>query len=296
MMHDNEILITDDLVRSLVADQFPHWADLHLTRFQSAGTDHAIYRLGSELALRLPRIHWALGQGESDHRHLPGLRDLPLSVPEPVALGRATTEYPCIWAIHRWLEGQPASPQSIPDQDRMARDLGHFVRALRAHDCGDVPLASGKQRGMDLALRDAETRVALRGISDLFDESALVRVWEDSLNAPRYDGPPKLIHGDLHWGNLLAREARLSAVLDWGCLGAGDPAPDLLPAWWVFDAGTRPVFLSAAEAEGAMIRRGRGWALTVAAVGLAYYRGGRNPVLAGMDTVAIRQILAETTS
>jgi aminoglycoside phosphotransferase (APT) family kinase protein len=111
------------------------------------------------------------------------------------------------------------------------------------------------------------------------------------LAAPLYHGTPRLLHGDLHWGNLLARDGRLHAVIDWGSLAKGDPAPDLLPAWWLFDHETRAIFLAAAGADASMIARGRGWALSIALIGLAYYRDGRNPFLAGMNTVAIQAVL-----
>jgi aminoglycoside phosphotransferase (APT) family kinase protein len=296
-MHEQEIPITDDLIRGLIADQFPQWCGLPMHRLASAGTDHTIFRLADDLVLRLPRIHWAAGQSESDHAHLPLLQDLPLQVPLPLALGRPGRGYPCHWAVHRWIEGEPALPETLPDPVALARDLGAFVAVLNEHAINDVPIAApdSSRRGSDLYIRDAETRSALKGIADLFDEAALLDVWESALAASRYTDRPRLIHGDLHWGNLLARNGHLAAVIDWGCLGAGDPAPDLLPAWWICDAKTRPVFLSAALANPARIARGRGWALTIAAVGLAYYRDGRNPVLAGMDEVALREILAEHT-
>ena len=294
-MHDGEILITDDLVQGLLADQFPHWSNLPLRRQQSAGTDHAIYRLGSELVLRLPRMPWAAGQSENDQRHLPLLADLPLEIPRPIALGQPSRNYPCHWAVHRWILGEPASTKTVPDLLALAQDLGGFVAALRGHSVGGVPIAgaNSSRRGCDLRQRDSETRTALSGIADLFDEAALLAIWERAVEAPRHAGPPRLIHGDLHWGNLLARDDRLAAVIDWGCLAAGDPAPDLLPAWWICDAMTRSVFLAAAQADPAMIARGRGWALSIAAIGLAYYRDGRNPVLAAMNRIALSEILAE---
>ena len=99
-----------------------------------------------------------------------------------------------------------------------------------------VASADGQVRGAPLACRDTRTREAIAGVADLFDAGALTSAWEDALAAPAYPGPPRLLHGDLLWGNLLARDQRLHAVIDWGCLAKGDPSPDLLPAWWLFDA------------------------------------------------------------
>ncbi|MEO8530999.1 MAG: phosphotransferase, partial [Deltaproteobacteria bacterium] len=120
---------------------------------------------------------------------------------------------------------------------------------------------------------------------------ALIQAWEAALRAPVYADKPRLFHGDLHWGNLLARDGQLHAVIDWGCFAKGDPAVDLLPGWWLFDPSTRQTFLQATGADADEIARGRGWALSIALIGLAYYRDGRNEVLAAMNRTAISAVL-----
>jgi len=292
LMHDNEAKIDLALVRSLVDDQFPDWSGLPICAVASAGTENAIFRLGDAMVLRLPRLSRGEAQILTDHTCLPQLAGLPLLVPAPIALGRPGSAYPYRWAVHRWIDGEQASATTLPDRRRMAGDLGRFVRRLAELDA-DVPHArpADRARGAPLVCRDAETRAAISGVSDLFDATALNRAWERALAAPAYDGPPRLLHGDLHWGNLLARAGRLHAVIDWGCLAKGDPAPDLLPGWWLFDAEARTGFLDAVGPDAAMIERGRGWALSIALIGLAYYRDGRNPFLADMNAVAIQAVL-----
>jgi len=297
-MHADEIEIDAALVRRLLAAQFPRWADLPIERVHSAGTDHAIYRLGEAMAVRLPRIHWATGQAEKERRWLPVLAPhLPLAIPVPLAMGMPGEGYPWQWSVAPWLEGENATVDRIGDPREAAVDLARFVAALQRIDPTGGPPAGPDNffRGVPLAERDAGVRAAIAAVeswpdADL-DTEAVTAAWATALRAPAWHGPPVWIHGDLLPGNLLVVGGRLSAVIDFGCLGVGDPAADVSVAWTLFSGESRAAFRAALGVDDATWARGRGWALT--AVGaLPYYRD-TNPVLVAYARRAIQEVLAD---
>jgi len=290
-MHADEVDTDVSLVCRLLAAQFPHWADLPIEPVQSAGTDNAIYRLGDDMAVRLPRIHWATGQVEKEHRWLPRLAPhLPLAIPVPLAKGKPAEGYPWDWSVCRWLEGENATLERIADLRQAATDLAEFVAALQRIDATNGPPAG---RGVPLAMRDAETRTAIADLHGMLDTDAATAAWEAALEAPAWDRAPVWFHGDLLPGNLLFERGRLSAVIDFGCLGVGDPACDAMVAWTLFSAETRGVFRAALPVDDATWSRGRGWALSVGLIALPYYKD-TNPVLAGIAQNAIDEVLAES--
>lgn len=294
-MHADEADIDETLVRRLIAEQFPQWAGLAIAAVQSAGTDNALFRLGEELAARLPRRPASTAQAEKEQRWLPYLAPhLPLAIPEPVAPGEPGAGYPWRWSVCRWLEGHDATQAAVHDPAAAARSLGAFVGALREVDATGAPLPGRHNfyRGVPLAERDERTREAIDALAGVIDTDAATSAWEEALAAPAWEGAPMWIHGDLAPGNLLVRGGKLSAVIDFGGLTAGDPACDLLPAWNFFDAGAREVFREAPGADDGMWARGRGWALSVALIQLPYYRES-NPVLAASARHVIGEVLTD---
>ncbi len=292
-MHADELDISAPLVQRLLAAQFPQWADLPLTPVRSAGTDNALYRLGADMVVRLPRIHWAVGQAEKEHRWLPHLAPhLPLAIPLPLALGEPDTGYPWRWAVHHWLPGENATAAHIVDPRQAALDLARFIAALQRIDATSwpPPRPDDSYRGEPLIRRDAPTRAAITALRDVIDTDAATAVWEAALAAPPWSGPPVWLHGDLQAGNLLAVQGRLSAVIDFGCLGVGDPAGDVMAAWLYLGADTRDLFRAVLQVDDATWARGRGWALSVGLIALPYYRD-TNPVLAGIARRAIDEAL-----
>jgi aminoglycoside phosphotransferase (APT) family kinase protein len=297
-MHADEIDTDVSLVGRLLAAQFPQWTDLSVEPVESSGTDNAIYRLGDDLAVRLPRIEWASRQPEKEHRWLPSIAPLlPLTVPVPLALGVPGEGYPWHWSVCRWLEGENATAERIADPHQAATALGEFVAALQRIDPagGPEPGAYNSGRGVPLALRDRATREAIADLHSTYDADTLTAAWEAALDAPAWDGPPVWLHGDLQAGNLLAADGRLSAVIDFGCLALGDPACDVMPAWSYLHAGTRDAFRAALPVDDATWARGRGWALSVGLIALPYYET-TNPVLAGIARHAIGEVLADHAS
>ncbi len=145
---------------------------------------------------------------------------------------------------------------------------------------------------MPLSTRDADTRAAIASLDGMLDTGAVTAAWDAALQAPAWDGPPVWIHGDLQSLNLLVQQGRISAVIDFGCLGVGDPACDLIVAWNLLSAETRDVLRAALPVDDATWARGRGWALSVGLIALPYYQS-TNPVLAGIARRAIAEVLAD---
>jgi aminoglycoside phosphotransferase (APT) family kinase protein len=278
-LHDDEVDIDAPLVARLLAAQFPQWTDRPIHAVASSGTDNVTFRLGADLAVRLPRTSWAAGQVEQDHTWLPHLAPhLPLAVSEPVGVGAPGEGYPYSWGVYRWLDGEPFRLDRLADPNQAAADLAGFIRSLQAIDAAGAPVPSDDpfSRGTPLAPRDAMFREALDELRDEFDAGLVLAAWDASLAAQPWDGPPVWIHGDLMPGNLLMAERRLSAVIDFATLRAADPAGDLLAAWYVFAGESRQVFRAQLGVDDDTWARGRGWALSLALIAIPYYRT-RNP-------------------
>jgi aminoglycoside phosphotransferase (APT) family kinase protein len=289
-MHADEVAIDTPLVRRLLAEQFPQWADLRLERIASTGTVNAVYRLGDDLSVRLPRIDGGVDDLVRECRWLPRLAsDLPLDVPVPLGLGQPAEGCPFPWAVCRWVRGEHVAVTELADPQAAAVDLARFVGAIRRNDPDGAPPA---YRGGPLAQRDDSVRSAIAQSHDLVDASAVTAAWETTLQAPEWDGPPTWSHGDLLPGNLLAADARLSAVIDFGCMGVGDPACDVMVAWTYLDADTRSLFRAELDVDDAMWMRARGWALVFGIVALPYYQHS-NPEFAADARRAIDEVLAD---
>jgi len=292
-MHDDEVPVDGNLVRRLLASSFPAWRDLPLAPVASAGTDHALYRLGHDMAVRLPRIDWALGQIEHDAWVLPRLAPhLPVAIPAQLGIGEPAAGYPWRWAVYRWLEGDALGLDRPTDPHRLATDLAAFVVALRALDTDGVSPPGPGSRLAPLIGRDADTRGYIASLRATVDTAALTVAWEDALLAPAWDRPGVWAHTDLLPGNLLLVDDRLTAVIDLGGAGVGDPAVDVMPAWATLPRGVRDVFRAAVDVDDATWARGRGWALVFAVAALPYYRD-RNPTLASIAARTIDEILRE---
>ncbi|GHI89916.1 aminoglycoside phosphotransferase family protein [Streptomyces xanthophaeus] len=292
-MHDDEFDIDTALVERLVAAQFPAWAHLPVSKVRSAGTDNAMYRLGEDMAVRLPRVPDAARQVAKEQRWLPHFAPhLPLEVPVPLGRGVAGEDFAMPWSVYRWIDGRDVHDEPLTELSAAAVVLGRFVAALRGVDATDGPPS---WRGGPLSTRDGQVREAVAdlGADGTLDAAATTAAWEEVLRVPQWQGPPAWLHGDLLPGNLLARGGRLSAVIDFGGVGVGDPACDTMAAWTLLDAGSRAAFREAAEVDDATWARGRGWALAFGLTAHHYYRGGRNPVLAAVALRAVHEALAD---
>jgi len=281
-MHENEIETDESLVQRLLSAQFPQWADLPIVPVPSAGTDNALYRLGDDLAVRLPRIDWAIGQVEKEHKWMPKLApSLPLAIPIPLEKGQPGEGYPWEWSIYKWHQGKNATLDQIADPIQAAVDLAEFILALQEIDTTSGPDAiEHKLRGVPLVMRDIDTRDAIASMNGMIDFETAIAVWKTALEAPAWDRSPVWFHGDLLPGNLLFENGHLSAVIDFGGLGVGDPACDLMIAWGLFSGESREIFRSVLAVDDATWARGRGQALSQAVIFIPYYLN-TNPV--GVD-------------
>lgn len=278
---------------ALLAQAPGGFAEASIRRVASAGTDNALFRVGESFVARLPRVRWVRAQPAREHRWLRHLaRGLPLAIPEPVYLGQPAAGYPFEWALHSWREGRNALGTDLSEDILAAERLGEFVAALRTLDAVDGPAAgrANNGRGAPLALRSRAVAHALTQLDDLIDVPAARRCWEIDVATRVWAGTPCWVHGDLHGGNLLLVDGRIDAVIDFGTLGVGDPAVDLLPAWTLFSGDARDRFRTVAGLDDAAWARSRAWALSIALIALPYYRL-TNPVIFKQSLAVISAVL-----
>ena len=268
-MHAGEVDIDADLVRRLLVAQFPDLSERPISEVRSTGTVNAIFRLGDDLYARLPRVRdWADDLANEAH-WLPRLAPLlPLAVPEPVAMGRPAAGYPFQWAVYHWFEGRTYAPELVTDEQQAARELAAFVVALRHIQVEGAPRS---RRDRPLRLRDDEARTAIAALGPGFDQTAVTAAWERALAAPAWAGEPVWTHGDLLPPNLLVRGGQLTAVLDFGNVGVGDPAVDVIPAWSVFGREARGTFRAALGVDDPTWARSRGLARHQSLLIIPYY-------------------------
>ena len=271
-MHEDELDVDEALVRRLLAGQFPHWSGMTLRRVEPSGTDNAIFRLGDELSVRLPRRHGPTASGSRELEWLPRLAPLlPVEIPVPVAQGVPGNGYPWFWEIHTWVVGETL-PVGAIDAIQAARDLAALVGDLQQVD----PTGAPRGRGVALADRDSAVR---RWLEQFEGDPCATDEWERALAAPPWEGPPVWHHGDLDCRNWLVRDGRISAVIDWGAMGVGDPAGDVMVAWKLHSAAARDAFREALPTDDATWERARGWAVSQAVGALSYYTPENNPSL-----------------
>ncbi len=255
------------LVGRLIARQFPQWADLPIQPVEPGGWDNRTYRLGDRMTVRLPSAAHYAAAIDKEQIWLPRLApQLPLPIPTPLARGEPDEEFPWPWSVYAWLDGDVASPERIIDEDRFAADLAAFLRALQRMDTSGGP--SSAFRGGSLDRWDAQFRSALSRLHNEIDVEAAAAIWTEAITAPMAH-EPVWFHGDVAAGNLLVRDGRLCAVIDFGGLAVGDPACDTTIAWTFFSPASRTVFRAALAPSDDVWSRGRGWALWKGAIILA---------------------------
>ena len=267
--------ISTALARRLIAAQFPQWAALPLRRIRPGGWDNRSFRLGDALLLRMPSAAGYAAQVAKEQLWLPRLApQLPLLIPVPVALGRPGAGYPFDWSVLGWIEGAPALRAPPADMTRLARDLAGFLQALQRADTRGAPAAGAQSfhRGGALSVYDAETRACLPLLGDSAATGAAL--WARAL-ASRWSGPPVWLHGDVAPGNLLVRDGRLAAVIDFGCCAVGDPACDLAIRWMWLTGAAAGAFREEMAMDEATWDRARGWALWKTLLGLRDARSAR---------------------
>jgi aminoglycoside phosphotransferase (APT) family kinase protein len=282
------------LARLLIDRQFPQWADLPITPVELDGIDNRTFRLGDTMTVRLPSGEWYARQVDKEQRWLPLLAPLlPLPIPIPVAKGVAGEGYPYSWSVYRWLDGEVATEQAIGGLTEFATTLAGFLVALQRVDASEGP-GPGRHnfyRGGPLTTYADETTRSIEALGDEIDGDAVKRVWDDAM-AATWQRDPVWFHGDVATGNLLLRDRKLAAVIDFGTSGVGDPACDVVIAWTLLSGPSRDAFRSTLVVDSATWSRGRGWALWKALITLVDQLD-RDPEAAGVTRLVIDRVLAD---
>lgn len=296
-LHEDEIHIDASLARRLLAKQLPEYGALPLQQVASGGTDNAVFRLGDDLAVRMPLHAGAVGGLLKEVRWLSVVAGhLSLEVPEVLSAGEPGERYPFPWAVVRWLPGEDALAGRIDSIREAALALGGFVAELQGIDTTDAPRpgSEGFVRGLPLAGRDSTFRAALAQCEGLLDVARVGEVWDDALAAPEWGEPPVWLHADLIPGNVLVREGRVVGVLDFGAMATGDPAYDVTAAWHLLDQDSRPVFREIVGADEATWRRARGLVVSGGVGALSYYLHS-NPSMVATARRGIAEVFADPT-
>ena len=248
-LHEDEYDIDVGLVRQLLAEQMPDLAGLAVRRLSSSGTANAVFRLGGDLLVRLPRAPDFIQGPEREARWMPLFtRSLPIHVPTYHRLGTPSDDYPSHWSVLEWIEGALANESTIDNLNRAAEALGEFVVALREVSTQGAP-TDGNYRAFGLANVDARFRNWAKELPLDIDRTAVNRVWERCLSVGEWERRPSWLHTDLRGDNLVAAGGQVAAVIDWEGCTVGDPSADHLAAWWLFDADSRDSFRVASRAD-----------------------------------------------
>jgi aminoglycoside phosphotransferase (APT) family kinase protein len=259
------------LVARLLASQFPQWGGLAIRPVEPGGWDNRMFRLGDRMVVRLPSAAEYAQQVDKEHHWLPRLAPcLPLAIPVPLAMGKPAEDYPWNWSVYEWLPGSPVGSDTATDLVAIAKKLAEFLLALQRIEArgGPPPGPHNFWRGGPLSIYDAEAREAIAALDGQTDSAALRRMWDAAVEST-WRSEPVWVHGDLSPDNLLMKGGALTAVVDFGCLGIGDPACDLAIAWTLLDREARNAFRAAVFLDVETWMRGVGWAAWKAAIVLA---------------------------
>ncbi|MFD1722704.1 aminoglycoside phosphotransferase family protein [Amnibacterium endophyticum] len=270
-----------EIARALLEEQHPDLARLPLVPV-AEGWDNVVLRLGDDLAVRLPRRRVAAALIRHEQLALPAIAArVPVAVPAPVRVGTPTDRFPFPWSVVPWFAGGTVADAGMREDAGLAEALAAFLAALHVPD---EAAPENPVRGVPLAARATAMTERLAAL----DDPRLDARWREALDAAPWSGPRLRLHGDLHPANLVQRDGRLTAVVDFGDTGGGDPATDVATAWLTFGPGARERFRAALAPDAATWTRARGWALCMAAAHVI--DGG--PTTAAIGRAALSQVLA----
>ncbi len=283
--------ISLQLVTHLIGKQFPQWANLPIRPVEKSGWDNRTFRLGEEMLIRLPSAQEYAEQVHKEQKWLPFLaKHLSYTISTPLALGDPSEEYPYNWSVYKWIKGTTAETVSAADQSKFAHDIARFLKELQSIDTSNGPLPGDHNywRGASPVVYNTETRLALTQLKNIINVDAVAPIWEEAIHCPGWNKNPVWIHGDFAIGNILVNTGRLVAVIDFGCMGIGDPACDLVIAWTFLTKEARKIFKSELSFDSDTWARARGWAIWKALITLAALEDKNN-----MEALKIKHIINE---
>jgi aminoglycoside phosphotransferase (APT) family kinase protein len=298
-MHPGQLAVTPDMVRTLVAEQFPQWQRRRIAAVSSPGTVNAIFRIGDQLVARFPLIPDSVAAVRDRlQREAAAAEELigrtPFATPRPIAIGEPGAGYPLPWSVNTWLPGESATADNCSESDSLATDLGDFINAVRAIDTRGRTY-DGHGRGGELCTHDEWMQECLANSEGLLDVATLRSIWAEMRDLPRGDTPDIMNHGDLIPPNTLVADGRLVGVLDVGGLGAADPALDLVSAWHLLDTARRQLLRDYVGSDDAEWQRGRAWAFQQA-LGAVWYYVDSSPTMSAGCRRTLERILADVRS
>lgn len=261
-----------DMVRGLIASQFPQWFKLPVSPVANEGWDNRTFHLGRTMVVRLPSAAAYALAVEKEQRWLPIFApQLPLPIPVPIAQGKPDMTYPHPWSVYGWLQGRPTSRENVSDLSQFGAAIAGFLAALQRVDPtgGPSPGQHNWFRGGPLATYDKDTRSAIEALHGHIPSDLAIAIWQTALSAS-WDERPVWFHGDVATGNLLENNRQLAGVIDFGTCGVGDPSCDLAIAWTLLSGDSRKRFRDRLSVDDATWARGRGWAIWKALVGYAH--------------------------
>lgn len=289
--------ITPERVHKLIAEQFPAWKDLPVKPVAQSGWDNRTFHLGSEMLVRLPSAEQYVAQVAKEQKWLPQLAPhLSLTIPTPIAQGKPSELFAWPWSVYRWIPGASTNLVTLSDTDRVgiAAQLAEFITELHVINTDGAPKPGWHNyyRGAHISFYDEQTSRILPQLASIIPVDKANVIWQQAL-ASEWHKPPVWIHGDLVSDNIVVNEQhRLTAVIDFGCLGVGDPACDLAPAWVLFHGDSRETFQSMLHFDSGTWNRARGWVLWKAVIQLKYFLDEGHEEKAREQKGIIDQVLA----
>jgi len=288
--------ITVKLVHQLITQQFPRWAHLSIKPVEVDGHDNRTFQLGTELLLRLPSAQCYAEVVEKEQAWLPVLaQHLFLEIPEPIAMGKPTQDYHYNWSIYRWINGDSANVLSVYDLDfnNIALNLARFLQELHQINSIDGPVAGACNfyRGGSLAIYNEEVLSAIDKLKENIEVDKVTKIWQKAMSSA-WNKQPVWVHGDLSAGNIIIRNKKLVAVIDFGGIAIGDPACDLVIAWTFLTKESRDIFKLQLNLDNDTWNRARGWAVWKAMITLVSIED-KNSAQAIQQFYIINEILNE---
>ncbi|MBY0501140.1 MAG: aminoglycoside phosphotransferase family protein [Alphaproteobacteria bacterium] len=275
------LTITESLARQLIQEQFSAWAHLPINAVENGGVDNRTFHLGHDMSIRMPSAERYVRQVLKEHQWLPLLAPhLPLPIPQPLAMGEPSKDYPWHWSVYKWLEGTSANSIDLEEENLevIALQLAQFLAELHKFDAAGAPTPGLHNwwRAAHTSVYDAETRSLITKLALLIDSEKATSLWERAIRS-KWEQEHVWVHGDVASGNMLVKDNKLSAIIDFGCMGIGDPACDLTIAWTFFKNKSRQAFRNGFRLDSETWARARGWALWKALYELSEQTDKTNP-------------------